>query len=81
MSFLLMLLRLTWGAKATNPVTKIIIKNYDQLTGTFIDSTITNYSNYQYSLDNYVLSVDAAGFDMPAVPLVRGRNKFAYFCK
>jgi hypothetical protein len=72
---------LNMGNKATNAVTKIIIKNYDLLTGTFIDSTVTQYSSYQYSLDNYVLSVDAAGYDIPAVPLVRGRNKFEYFCK
>jgi hypothetical protein len=72
---------LNTGARSLHPVKKIVIKNFDQLTGAFIDSTVTNFSNYKYSLDNYVLSLDASGFDIPALPLVSGRNKFEYFCR
>jgi hypothetical protein len=69
------------GIKSKNAASKITIKNFNVLTGTLVNTTTTNYINYKYSLDNYVLSVDANGYNIPAIPLQNGRNKFSYFCK
>jgi hypothetical protein len=70
-----------FGVTNTNAPLKIIRKNFNQITGVFIDSTLTEYTKYKYSSDGYVLSVDATGYDIPSVPLVRGRNTFGYFCR
>lgn len=72
---------LQFGQPNTNIVKKVVMRNYNQLTGVLIDSTVTNFSNYKFSVDNYILSVDASGYDIPALPLASGRNTFGYFCR
>ncbi len=69
------------GITSTNVVTQVTTKAYDPLTSSLLTTDVANYSNYTYSNDNYVLSVDAAGVQVPALPLYNGRNKFTYYCK
>ncbi len=69
------------GTNSKNATSKITIKNFNVLTGILVSTTTTNYYNYKLSLDNYVLNVDANGYNIPAIPLQNGRNKFSYFCK
>ncbi len=72
---------LNFGAKSKNEPIKITVKNFDQLTGAAIDSAVTEFKNYKYSSDGYVLSVDAAGYANPAIPLSNSRNVLQYFCR
>ncbi len=72
---------MNFGAKSINEPTKIVINNSDQLTGTLINTTTTEFKNYVYSSDNYVLKVDMDGFNINALPFANSRNVFQYFCR
>jgi hypothetical protein len=72
---------LHFGLKNVNEPKKITVKNSDQITGTLLTTTVTDFSNFIYSSDGYVLSMDAGGFSLNALPLANSRNKFQYFCR
>jgi hypothetical protein len=69
------------GIKSKNQPTKITINNNDQITGALVNTTVTEFKNYRYSADGYVLGVDMGGFSIPAIPLSNSRNLFQYFCR
>jgi hypothetical protein len=69
------------GIKSKNQPAKVTINNNDQITGTLVNTTVTEFKNYKYSADGYVLSVDMGGFAIPAIPLSNSRNVFQYFCR
>lgn len=72
---------LNMGQKSLNPVKKITVREYDPLTGNVVATYVSEFKNYTYSRDGYVLSVDLGGIDLPSIPLSLGRNKFGYFCR
>jgi hypothetical protein len=74
---------LNMGSRSLNPIKKIKVLEFDPLVpgGAAIDSTVTTFSNYTYSRDGYVLSVDLGGDEVPGIALSAGRNKFGYFCR
>ena len=58
----------------------ITVMNYDP-GGVLRDSTVTTYSNYIMSRDNYVLSVQMAKDDLISIPAVASKLSFSYKCK
>jgi hypothetical protein len=70
-----------FGKKPKNEVSRIVVKKFDQLTGTPTTTTTTNFYKYIYSGDGYVLSVVDAGHHLLALGLNNSKNNFGYFCK
>lgn len=69
-----------FGSKSTNAVKSLKIRYYDpgnQLS----DSSVSAFSSYIMSRDNYVLSVQMSGDDQPSVPAAAGKLSFSYKCK
>ena len=58
----------------------ITVRNYDP-GGILRDSTVSKFSNYIMSRDNYVLSVQMAGDDLQSIPAAVGKLSFSYKCK
>jgi len=68
------------GKKSRNLVKKTIVSLYDD-TGSLDDVYTTEYSNYKFSADGYLLEWYAKGEDAGGTPLPSGRTLFKYFCK
>jgi hypothetical protein len=69
-----------FGTKSTNAVKNLKIRYYDP-GNVVVDSSVSAFSNYILSRDNYVLSVEMAGDDQSTLPAVEGKLKFSYKCK
>ena len=69
-----------FGTRPANAPKDITVRNYDP-GGVLRDSTVTKFSNYIMSRDNYVLSVQMAGDDLISIPAVVGKLSFSYKCK
>ncbi|MBL7726943.1 MAG: hypothetical protein JNM68_04615 [Dinghuibacter sp.] len=72
---------LNMGQKSLNPVNKIDVTLMDPFTGTPISTSTTQYTNYSFSRDGYVLGFDMSGNAIDALPFAPGRNNFEYFCR
>ncbi len=70
---------LNFGNKPTNALTKVTTKIYD--AGLLTDSLVTNYKNYKFSNDGYVLEFFAEGDFQDGMGIINGRTKFKYFCR
>ncbi|MEP6676304.1 MAG: hypothetical protein ABJA78_14165 [Ferruginibacter sp.] len=71
---------LNFGTKNTNAVSSITVNTYDP--GNVITNTsLSIFSKYILSVDNYVLSCVMGGSDQPAIPAVTGKLSFSYHCK
>jgi hypothetical protein len=69
-----------FGTRPSNAPQKIVVRNYDP-GNVLRDSTVTSFSNYIMSRDNYVLSVQMAGDDLISIPAAAGKLSFSYKCK
>lgn len=69
-----------FGARPSNAPKDITVRYYDP--GNVVrDSTVSNFSNYIMSRDNYVLSVQMANDDQISIPAQKGKLSFTYKCK
>lgn len=69
-----------FGVRPSNAPKTIVVRNYDP--GNVVrDSTVSAFSNYMMSRDNYVLSVQMTGDDLQSIPAVAGKLSFSYKCK
>ncbi len=69
-----------FGSRPGNAPKDITVRNYDP-GGILRDSTVTTFSNYIMSRDNYVLSVQMAKDDLISIPAVASKLSFSYKCK
>ena len=69
-----------FGSRPGNAPKDITVRNYDP-GGVLRDSTVTTFSNYIMSRDNYVLSVQMAKDDLISIPAVASKLSFSYKCK
>lgn len=71
---------LNFGSKPTNAVKDLKVRYYNP--GNVIkDSTVSTFSSYTMSRDNYVLSVIMNGNDQFSIPASAGKLVFTYKCK
>jgi len=68
-----------FGKKPVNAVRKIILRDY--VGGAVVDSTVSTFSTYLLSRDNYVLGVTMRGNDQASIPAEAGKLRFTYKCK
>ena len=69
-----------FGKKPVNAVKNLKIRYYDP--GNVVrDSTVSTFSTYIMSRDNYVLSVYMNGDDQFSIPADAGKLTFSYHCK
>ena len=69
-----------FGKKPVNAIKTLKVRNYDP-GNVPRDSTVSNFSTYITSRDNYVLSVYMLGDDQESIPAAHGRLNFSYKCK
>lgn len=69
-----------FGNKPSNAVKDITVRYYDP-GNVLRDSTVSSFSNYMMSRDNYVLSVIMNGDDQLSIPASAGKLSFSYKCK
>jgi hypothetical protein len=72
---------LNFGARPSNAITSMKVRNYDPTTGIILDSAVSSFSNYELSVDKYVLNCLMTGDDQVSIPAVAGRLRFSYKCK
>ncbi len=72
---------LNFGVRPKYAPIKVDTKIRDQITGVVQSTIQTQFLKYQYSADGYVITVDAVGFNIPALGLNNSRNVFSYTCK
>ena len=68
-----------FGTKSTNAVSNLRVNYYT--SGALTDSTVSNFSSYILSRDNYVVSVYMIGDDQTTIPASAGKLTFSYHCK
>lgn len=73
------LLSLNFGKKPVNTIKKLTTKIYN--SGSLTDSLVTNYKNYQFSRDGYVLGFFAEGDYQDGLGIIDGKTKFRYKCR
>lgn len=69
-----------FGTRPANAPKDITVRNYDP-GGILRDSTVSKFSNYLMSRDNYVLSVLMTEDDLISIPAVVSKLSFSYKCK
>ena len=69
-----------FGAKPSNAPKDITVRYYDP-GNVLRDSTVSRFSNYIMSRDNYVLSVQMENDDQISIPAQKGKLSFTYKCK
>jgi hypothetical protein len=69
-----------FGVRPSNAPRDITVRYYDP-GNVLRDSTVSTFSNYIMSRDNYVLSVQMGGDDLISIPAPVGRLDFSYKCK
>jgi len=69
-----------FGVRPSNAPKDIKVRHYDP-GNVLRDSTVTTFSNYIMSRDNYVLSVQMGGNDLISIPAPKARLSFSYKCK
>ncbi len=69
-----------FGVKPSNAIKAMTVRNYDP-GNTLRDSTVSTFSNYIMSRDNYVLSVIMNGDDQLSIPAAASKLDFSYKCK
>lgn len=69
-----------FGTRPANAPKDITVRNYDP-GGILRDSTVSKFSNYLMSRDNYVLSVLMTKDDLISIPAVVSKLSFSYKCK
>jgi hypothetical protein len=74
------ILALDLGKKSRNLVKKITVVTYDD-TGNLDETLVSNFSNYVFSSDGYLLEWYAEGESAGGSPIPSGRTLFKYFCK
>jgi hypothetical protein len=71
---------LNFGIRSTNAVQNYKVRYYNP--GNILsDSSVSTFSSYTKSIDNYVTSVIMKGDDQPSIPAVASKLKFSYKCK
>jgi hypothetical protein len=69
-----------FGARPSNAPKNITVRYYDP-GNVLRDSTVSTFSNYIMSRDNYVLSLQMGGDDLPSIPASAGKLSFSYKCR
>jgi hypothetical protein len=72
---------LNFGARPSNAISNIKVRNFDPSTGIVLDSSVSAFSNYELSVDKYVLNCVMTGDDQASIPAEAGRLRFSYSCK
>ncbi len=68
-----------FGKKPVNAIKKMTVRDYSG--GVVADSTVSTFTTYSMSLDNYVQSVYMLGDDQESIPAAEGKLVFSYKCK
>ena len=68
-----------FGNKPINAVKAMKVRQY--VGGAAVDSTVSVFTGYIMSRDNYVLSVYMLGNDQESIPAAQGKLVFSYKCK
>ena len=71
---------LNFGNRPTNAVKKLKVRYYDP-GNVLRDSTVSTFTTYIMSRDNYVLNVMMTGDDQFSIPAQAGKLAFSYKCK
>ena len=74
------IMALDLGNKSRNLVKKITVVTYDD-SGNIDETLVSNFSNYVFSSDGYLVEWYAEGESAGGSPLPSGRTLFKYFCK
>lgn len=74
------IMALDLGKKSRNLVKKITVVTYDD-SGNLDETLVSNFSNYVFSSDGYLVEWYADGESAGGSPLPSGRTLFKYFCK
>jgi len=69
-----------FGSKSANAVKSFKVRYYDP-GNVLVDSSVSVFTNYIMSRDNYVTSVLMTGNDQPSIPATAGKLSFSYKCK
>ncbi len=69
-----------FGIRPSNAPKDITVRYYDP-GNVLIDSTVSTFTNYIMSRDNYVLSVQMGGDNLVSIPAAVGKLSFSYKCK
>ncbi len=72
---------LNFGRRNVNAIAAMKVRYYDPLSGIVTDSLVSTFSNYELSIDKYVLRCNMKGDDQPSLPAVEGKLSFSYKCK
>ncbi|MEO6406315.1 MAG: hypothetical protein ABIY51_07875 [Ferruginibacter sp.] len=68
-----------FGKRSFNAMKDIKVRYYDG-TGALLDSAVSQFTNYQQSVDMYVVKVSMSGDAQPGIPAQPGRLQFSYKC-
>ncbi len=68
-----------FGNKPTNAIKTLKVRQY--VGNVAVDSTVSNFTGYIMSRDNYVMSVYMLGDDQESIPAAVGKLVFSYKCK
>lgn len=69
-----------FGSKSTNAVKSLKVRYYNP-GNVVADSTVSAFSGYTMSRDNYVVGVYMIGDDQSSIPAAEGKLSFSYKCK
>ncbi|HMK03666.1 MAG TPA: hypothetical protein VK489_05725 [Ferruginibacter sp.] len=69
-----------FGQKPSHAIKDMKVRYYDP-GNVARDSSVSTFTNYMISRDNYVLSVFMNGDDQPSIPAAAGLLNFSYKCK
>ncbi len=70
---------LNFGKRPANTIKKLTTKIFN--SGQLADSLVTNYRNYRFSRDGYVLELFADGALQEGLGIINGKTKFRYKCR
>jgi hypothetical protein len=73
------ILAFNFGKRPANTIKKLTTKVYDN--GMLTDSLVTNYKNYKFSRDGYMLELFAEGDFQDGIGIIDGKTKFKYTCR
>lgn len=71
---------LNFGKHVVNPLSKIVTKIYNPVSGILLDTWTTNYGNYKIDAKGYVISGVATGDLQQGMASFYGKTNFYYSC-
>jgi hypothetical protein len=72
---------LNFGKHVAHPLSKVVTKIYNPVSGILLDTWTTNYANYKTDVNGYVLSGVATGDLQQGMASFYGKTNFYYTCR